>query len=133
TDEQKTLVVLTKMYDSAYQHPECPPDSVIEDDDMFDGWMIVQKRENEKIKNKNRTEKMLEGKNLNKAGEVFIMANSQEEANNIYDLNESASRHIIKERESIIKQSQGIIDVAQLPDIQRNLTTLSNEQFKNRK
>jgi hypothetical protein len=23
TDEQKTLIVLTRMYDSAYQHPEC--------------------------------------------------------------------------------------------------------------
>lgn len=133
TDEQKTLVVLTKMYDSAYQHPECPPDSVIEDDDMFDGWMIVQKRENEKTKNKNRTEKLLEGKNLNKAGEVFIMANSQEEAKSIYDLNENSSRHIIRERESVIKQTQGTIDVAQLPDTQRDLTVLSNEQFKNRK
>jgi hypothetical protein len=133
TDEQKTLVVLTKMYDSAYQHPECPPDSVIEDDDMFDGWMVVQKRENEKTRNKNRTEKLLEGKKLNKAGEVFIMANSQEEANSIYDLNENSSRHIIRERESVIKQSEGTIDVTQLPDTQRDLTVLSNEQFKNRK
>lgn len=133
TDEQKTLVVLSKMYDSAYQHPECPPDSVIEDDDMFDGWMVVQKRENEKIKNKNRTEKMLEGKNLNKAGEVFIMANSQEEAKNIYDLNDNSSRHIIKERESVMKQSNGTIDVSQLPDTQRTLTVQANEQFKNRK
>jgi hypothetical protein len=133
TDEQKTLVVLTKMYDSAYEHPECPNEKIFEDDDIFDGWMILQKRENEKLRNKNRTEKMLEGKNLNKAGEVFVMANSQEEAQQIYDLNENSSRHIIRERESVIKQSEGTIDVGQLPDTQRSLTVQSNEQFKNRK
>lgn len=133
TDEQKTLVVLTKMYDSAYQHPECPPDNVFEDDDMFDGWMILQKRENEKTRNKNRTEKILEGKNLDKAGEVFIVANSKEEAQNIYDLNDHNSRHIIKEREIILKNTSNSIDVSQLPDVQRDLQLQTNQQFKHRK
>lgn len=133
TDEQKTLVVLTKMYDSAYQHPECPPDQVFEDDDMFDGWMIIQKRDNEKNKNKNRTEKLLEGKKLDKAGEVFIVAGSKEEAQNIYDLNDHNSRHIIRERETVLKNSSNVVDVAQLPDVQRELTVQTNQQFKNRK
>jgi hypothetical protein len=133
TDEQKTLVVLTKMYDSAYDHPECPPDSVFEDDDMFDGWMILQKRENEKTRNKNRTEKVLEGKKLDKAGEVFIVANSKEEAQNIYDLNDNGSRHTIRERESVLKNSNQTIEDAQLPDVQRQLVMQSNQQFKNRK
>lgn len=133
TDEQKTLVVLTKMYNSAYDHPECPPDKVLEDDDMFDGWMILQRRENEKIKNKNRTEKTLSGKNLDKAGEVFIVANSQEEAQNIYDLNDHSSRHIIKEREFVLQKSNAVVDDSNLPDVQRNLVVQSNQQFKNRK
>lgn len=132
TDEQKTLVVLTKMYDSAYQHPECPPDAVFEDDDMFDGWMITQRRENEKIKNKNRAEKILEGKKLNNAGEVFVMANSKEEAGNIYDLNDHEGKHIIREREAIVSRSKSI-DASKLPDAQRELTVQANQQFKNRK
>ena len=133
TDEQKTLVVLTKMYDSAYEHPECPPDNVFEDDDMFDGWMTLQKRENEKTRNKNRTEKMLEGKNLNKAGEVFIMANSQEEANNIYGLNDLTSRNIIRERNSVIRSTDDLVDETKLPDVQRKIVVQSNEAYKNRK
>lgn len=133
TDEQKTLVVLTKMYDSAYEHPECPPEAVFEDDDMFDGWMIHQKRENEQLRNKNRTEKMLEGKNLDKAGEIFIMANSQEEAQNIYNLNDNTSRHIIRERSSIIQSAKGDVNDQSLPDVQRILLNQANEQFKNRK
>lgn len=130
TDEQKTLVVLTKMYDNAYQHPECPPDNVFEDDDMFDGWMIHQKRENEKSKNKQRTEKMLEGKKLNKAGEIFLVANSQEEANNIYNLNNNTERHIIRERNQIINRTDHQIDATKLPDVQREIINQINQSVK---
>ena len=130
TDEQKTLVVLTKMYDNAYQHPECPPDNVFEDDDMFDGWMIHQKRENEKSKNKQRTEKMLEGKKLNKAGEIFLVANSQEEANNIYNLNDNTQRHIIRERNQIINRTDHQIDATKLPDVQREIINQINQSIK---
>ena len=131
TDEQKTLVLLTKMYDNAYQHPDCPPDTVFEDDDIFDGWMIHQKRENEKTRNKNRTEKMLEGKKLDKAGEVFIMANSKDEAKQIYDLNDNTNKHIINERRSVIMNTNRPLEDKELPDIKRNTIQQINEQFKN--
>ena len=129
TDEQKTLVVLTKMYDNAYEHPECPPDKVIEDDDMFDGWMILQKRKSEQEKSKSRTEELLKGKNLNNAKEVFLMANSKEEAENIYGLNDTHSRNIIRERNQVILNSNGNIPEAKLPDVQRDLVIQNNKQF----
>lgn len=128
TDEQRTLVVLTKMYDSAYEHPECPPDNVFEDDDMFDGWMISQKRENEKNKNKNRAEKMLD-KKLGKAQEVYLMANSKEEAQNIYNLNDQQSLGILKERNQTILNSKKDLEQAELPDVQRNLVVQTNQAF----
>lgn len=128
TDEQRTLVIITKMYDSAYEHPECPPDSVFEDDDVFDGWMILQKRENEKNKNKNRTDKMLD-KKLNKAQEVYLTANSKEEAQNIYNLNDPQSLGILKERNQTILKSNKDLSEAQLPDVQRNLVVESNKRF----
>jgi len=133
TDEQKTLVILTKMYSSANEHPECPPQSVIDDDDMFDGWMLVQKQENDKVRNKNRAEKLLSGKNLDKAGEVFVVANSKEEAKNIFDLNDPNSRNIIRERTNFIHRTanSSTINEADLPDVQRNLVAQSNENFKN--
>lgn len=130
TDEQKTLVVLTKMYDSAYEHPDCPNDKVIEDDDMFDGWMIYQRRENDKAKDKNRANKLLEGKKLDKAQEVFLMAKTNEEAQNIYNLNDNQSRNIIKEREKMIS-NLGSVEHSKLPDVQRDLVVQSNQQFMN--
>ena len=131
TDEQRTLVILTKMYDSVMEHPECPPDNIFEDDDMFDGWMILQRRDNEKLRNKNRTEKILEDKKIGKAGEVFIMANSKEEAQNIYNLNDAQSRGVIRERENVLKKTSTPLSENQLPDVQRNLVVQSNQQFKN--
>lgn len=128
TDEQRTLVILTKMYDNAQEHPECPPDNVFDDDDAFDGWMILQKRENEKNKNKNRTEKMLD-KKLNKAQEVYLMANSKEEAQNIYGLNDTQSLGILKERNQVILNTKEQIKEAQLPDVQRNLVVENNKRF----
>lgn len=134
TDEQRTLVVLTKMYDSAYENTECPPDNVFEDDDMFDGWMIAQRRENEKIRSKNRTEKMFGNKGgLNKAQEVFLVANSKEEAEAIYNLNDSSSIHIINERNNAIKNSGKDIQEADLPDVQRNLLVQRQNMIKSKK
>lgn len=128
TDEQRTLVMLTKMYDSAYEHPDCPTDGVFEDDDMFDGWMIIQKRENEKNKSKSRAEKMFDGK-LSKAQEVYVMAGSKDEAENIYNLNDQNSQFIIKERNSVVLNSNAFIEEANLPDVQRNLITENNKKF----
>jgi hypothetical protein len=132
SDEQKTLVIITKMYDNAYEHPECPSDKVIEDDDMFDGWMISQKRDSEKEKKKKTTEKML-GDKLNKAGEVFLVAGSTEEAKDIYDLNDPAARSTIIERENVILNSKTEINVTDLPDVQRDIMMEQNRLFKERK
>lgn len=130
TDEQKTLVVLTKMYDNAYQHPECPPDMVFEDDDMFDGWMLYQRKENEKNKNKQKTEKMLQNKKLNNAGEIFIKANSNAEAENIYNLNDLTEQHIIKERNNIILSSNNPVEASNLPDTRREIFNMMRNQKK---
>ena len=132
TDEQRTLVVFTKMYDSAYENPNCPPDSVIQDDDIFDGWLIIQRKESEKNKEKQRAEQFIKDKKLGNAKEVFVMADSKEEAQSIYKLNNASSMHIIKERNNIIKHKKELKE-SELPDVQRDLQVQSNQQFKNRR
>jgi hypothetical protein len=131
TDEQKTLVVFTKMYDSALEHPESPPESVINDDDTFDGWLLIQQRKFKKEKEKTRAEKFLEDKKLGNAKEVFLVAKSKEEAQNIYSLNDNTSQHIIKERNSIILNSKKDIKESDLPDVQRDLQIQNNQKFIN--
>ena len=72
TDDQKTLVTFSKMYDGAYQSMECPSDEVFEDDDMFDGWMIDQRRTREKEQKQKEVDST---KNVpDSAQEVFVFA-----------------------------------------------------------
>ena len=74
TDEQRALLNISRMYDNIYEHPECPDDKIIEDDDALDGWMILQKRKNDKDKKKSQFDSS--NPNLKNSGEVFVMSRS---------------------------------------------------------
>ena len=66
------------MYSKIYEHPECPEDAIIEDDDALDGWMLNQQKENKKQKMEKGVDNLL-GKKGQKAQEVFLMAKNEEE------------------------------------------------------
>lgn len=119
TDEQRTLAMMTRMYDNARDHPESPSEEIFEDDDAFDGWAISERRKQEKEKSKERTDKMLPG-NLSKAGEVFVMAENKAEAADILNLNDDRSRRIIKEREMYLQKVGKSTDI-NLPDVKRDI------------
>lgn len=131
TDEQKNLVLITKMYQNARESPDCPPEEVFNDDDLFEGWAISQRRKYEKEKKQATMESSLPGK-LGKANEVFVMANSQEKIKNIYDMNSAQATGIIKERQKALKGKQNIQE-KDLPDVQRDITINSNQQLLKRK
>ena len=129
TDDQKTLVTFAKMYDNAYQSMECPPDNVFEDDDMFDGWLISQKRDREKGKNTQHVDKM---KGISdKAQEVFVFAPTREDADKIYDLNDEHSRMKVQQREKFIEQ-QGSVPASELPDTKMELRMQAMREAKDK-
>jgi hypothetical protein len=130
TDQQRNLVAFSRMYDGAYQSPECPPDAVFENDDMFDGWLIDQRRKREKEQTQHRAEKL--GNWKDSAQEVFITAATPEDAEAIYDLNDMTARMKIKERVATISR-HGHIDDKDLPDVQRDLMVQAKDQILNRK
>jgi hypothetical protein len=130
TEEQKNLISFSRMYDGAYQSPDCPPEKVIENDDMFDGWLIDQRRTREKEQSQKRAE--AGGNWKDSAQEVFITAPTQEDAKNVYDLNDPTSRMKIKERTAAIKK-HGVMDDKDLPDIQRDLMVQAKDQILSRK
>lgn len=130
TDEQRTLVVFSKMYDSAHESTEPPPDPVFDDDDMFDGWILLQNENANKEKQKKTEDKAL-GSKMSKAQEVFFMANSSNDASDIHDMNSSVTKAIINERNtSILKHKD--IDATKLPDTQREIASMNQEAFKNK-
>ena len=129
TDDQRTLVNISRMYDSVYDHPECPSDNVIEDDDMLDGWMILQRRKNEQNKNQRKVDDL--NPKLKNAQEVFLMANNQETAEEILSLNSQESMHKMNEKFAYVK-AHGQANESELPDVRRDIMNKANEMRKNR-
>src|SRR5690606_3222901 len=46
TQQQQLLLMWSKMYDSIHESPDCPENEVLEDDDMLDGWLMIQQEQN---------------------------------------------------------------------------------------
>ena len=126
TDDQKTLVTFAKMYDNAYQSMDCPSDEVFEDDDMFDGWMIDQRRTRDKQQKQKETDTL---NNIpDKAQEVFITAPTREDADKIYDMNTEDARRTIKQRSQVI-EAQGQVEAKDLPDTQLELRNQQRQEY----
>jgi hypothetical protein len=118
TDEQKTLISISNMYDKIYEHPECPVELVIDDDDMLDGWMIDQKRKNEASKKEASNQDIVN--KHSKAKEIFIVGD-EENIEEINSLNSLQSKHIIKQRNRVIKNNTDGVDEINLPDVKQEL------------
>jgi hypothetical protein len=131
TNDQKTLVTFAKMYDNAYQSMDCPPDEVLEDDDMFDGWMIDQRRQREKDQKQKTADKI---NNIpDKAQEVFLTAPTREDADRIYAMNDQDATMKIKQRQAMIEKTDGsLVDAKNLPDTQMELRQQQMQEYKDK-
>jgi|TARA_Y100001938_G_scaffold146408_1_gene225193 hypothetical protein len=124
---QRTMVAFSKMYDNARQSPEAPSDEVFDDDDMFDGWMILQRREQQKKKDKETADKI----SGQKGDEIYMMANSHDDAQKIYGVNDTQGRMTIKNRESQIKSAGGnIVKEDDLRDVKMKIRKELSERLK---
>jgi hypothetical protein len=120
TDEQRALLNISKMYDNIYEHPECPDEMIIADNDALDGWMIVQKQKNESNKKESQMNNSL-GKAKN-SGEVFIMADSNDDIESIYSMNTAESANDLKAKMDYISKTGGTIAETELPDVKRKIS-----------
>ena len=120
SEEQKSLINISCMYDKIYEHPDCPKDDIIGDDDALDGWMLYQKQENEKQKQEKGVDSMLTGKMKN-ASEVFFMAGSKEQADDVLGLNSEKSLSSIKQKVNFVLSQDKPVSDGQLPDVKEKI------------
>lgn len=126
TEEQRTLIMFSKMYDTVYENPERPPDNIIEDDDMLDGWFILQRRKvDDELKSK-QAEQMIPGK-AGQFQEVFLPASNADHARQINDLNNQQGKKIKEQRFAVIN-NRGQVDELNLPDRKMELIMQANQQ-----
>jgi hypothetical protein len=75
TINQRNLVTWSRVYDNIQESIDCPNDDVIADDDMLDGWFLIQKDKREKEERERDAESLMGGGKNTKArnaGHVFL-------------------------------------------------------------
>ena len=105
--DQQLLLLWSKIYDSINEAPEPPSYDVINDDDMLDGWMLLQKKKED-------------GSKYEKFDEVFIVAKDQDEANQVNEMNSEFAKQIKAQRLQFI-QDKGRVHECDLPDVKLDI------------
>ena len=114
TDWQKALVTWSIIYDNSMESTDAPTDEILENDILFDSWLLTQvekRKSNDNGKNP--------GDELN-TQEVGIMVDSPEDALKVYNLNSPGAKQILGQRSQVIKE-KGHAELLDLPDMKKNL------------
>jgi hypothetical protein len=125
--EQTLLCYWAMMYDNVYESPDRPADKIIEDDEALDKWFEEQRKErkNRALSSKRRNSKM------DKHGEIFVMANTDEEADEIWEMNNEWTLARLRKEAEVIENSEGPISEFKLRGnlIKRNLQINNSDKF----
>ena len=128
TKDQLALCSYSIMYDSVYESTESPNEKVIEDDDCLDGWFIVQRRKYEKDKKQQEVDNMITNPKISGSQEIYIVADNQNAANEIYDLNNPLGRATIQNRQQTIDSADGDqISFTKFEDIRQDIAIESHK------
>ena len=132
TQDQKSLLAWSSMYDNIFESPECPPDDVIQDDDALDGWLIVQRRKREEDQKRSAAENIIGNSKISNADEVFIMTDPSS-AKDVNQLNDPIARanqkSRLKELRSREKAGKGMTKHSKLKDVKQRVQMEANSKF----
>lgn len=115
TDEQTSLVSWSGLYENIQSHPECPIEEVINDDDLLDGWMITQRRKTKKPAGINIT-----NERIRNSQEIFIMAETPEDAKRVMELNDPSVMRTMKQRFNHLDK-HGRTEEQNMPDTKKKI------------
>lgn len=105
SNEQLLLCYWSMMYDSVYESMERPPQHIVEDDEALDKWFEDQKEEREKQSKRKNLKHRTSA--VDKHPEVFVMASTDEEADDIYSMNSKLSLAQIRNEVKKLKAKEG--------------------------
>ena len=127
SSDQKQLLEWTSLYDNLAEAAESPHERIMKDDDALDGWLIKQRIKRDKEHNNERLDG-LAGRHQG-ADEVFIMARSKEERQQIYDLNNAEGKFNVKKRMDEINKSDRPMKIEQFTDVKIKAMNEANAKF----
>ena len=129
TYNQKNLMIWSQMYDNIQETLDCPSKEVIEDDDILDGWFILQHRKREKEKLEKEFEASTSNEKIKKSSEVLVMAKDIDTAKKIQDMNNKEAKDIIKNREKLVEK-KGTVQAGEFLDEQNLIRSEKMQQMK---
>jgi len=127
-DDQINLISLTRMYENVRNHPECPSDSLIRDNDALDGWFLIQKDKAQKNKKKNESLSKVRGK-VKGHDFVYVITQNKEEAAAIESLNDFRGKQLVDN----VRNSVTIGESKKWKDIPFIKQELQSEIYRNQK
>lgn len=126
SNEQRMLVIWSKMYDSIYESPECPPEEVIDDDDCLDGWLVLQGKKREQERKSSHGYKP--GDKLSKADEVFIPVDNPDDVQRVQAMNTPDAIFRKQQRMSALERAGGTIQEQHMPDSKMRVREVAMQQ-----
>lgn len=126
SQEQRAIIAWSRVYDNIYENPECPPDEVIKDDDMLDGWLTLQGRQREQ----NKSAKSSQTSTNSKGDEVYYFADSQGDAQRIFEMNDNQGRALLRNREKEIVKSDSPLAEEKTFEAKMEMLRMAKENFK---
>jgi hypothetical protein len=131
TQDQKGILIWATMYDNIQEHHECPSDDVIKDDDVLDGWFIVQRNKREQEKLEGEVEGELTNDKIRNAHEVFMVPDGDKKLEKINSMNNPTARMFKKQREHLIEQ-RGSVAQGEFFDEKLGVRSDQNKMYKNK-
>lgn len=110
TANQKHLLIWSQIYDNIQESLECPTEDVIKDDDMLDGWFLIQSQKREKDRLEREFEQSNKNDKIKNAQEVYVVADPSDTSSiaRIEALNSQSAQAIKKQRFDIIEKRGGL-------------------------
>jgi hypothetical protein len=133
TTNQKHLIIWSQIYDNIQESMECPTEDVIKDDDLLDGWFLIQSQKREK----ERLEKDFESHNKNEkiknSEEVYIVATPDDPDSiaRIDSMNDNHAKAIKKQRLDVINQKGGFARQHDFVDEKRKMQMQITNMMRN--
>lgn len=125
SNDQKGILIWSGMYDNIQESMDCPTEDVINDDDLLDGWFIVQRRKQESEKAKAELEARTSNSKIANSDEILIVTDSRREAENIHNMNSIGGDIVRKQR---IEQAKNLGKATDMDFADRKLDAMNQQR-----
>ena len=108
TINQKNLVIWSQIYDNIQESLDCPSEEVIKDDDLLDGWFLIQNKKRKSEKLEKEFEQEIKNEKIKNSSEIFIIANDSKNKQRIEQLNSPVALAIKQQRAQYIQENKNV-------------------------